>query len=158
MAETNKNELKKFKEEARKAAYESENPKYEVTEKDGSTTLAYESGDWKFHDNYFGGDPYGGRTVYFYKGKPIQMMVYYGQVGKEYDADKVYGFLRKALRAPNKGEFRGPKEFNEGVYKYTNNWEGNEDKFKGEENIYKNNKLIYSAIYAGGLVDQREGD
>ena len=151
-------ELKNFKREASKAGYENENPKYEVKEKDGSTTLVHESGDWKFHDNYFGGDPYGGRTVYFHKNKPVQIMVYYGWVDKEYDADEVYAFLRKALRAPNKDGFRGPKEFSEGTYNYTNSWKGNEDNFKGEENIYDGNKQVYSAIYAGGLVDQRVGD
>jgi hypothetical protein len=72
------NELRKFKKEAHGAGYESENPKNEVKESDGSTTLWYESGDWKFHDNYFGGEPYGGRTIISYKNKPVWIMVYYG--------------------------------------------------------------------------------
>jgi len=28
-------------------------------EADHSTTIVLEHGDWKFHDNYFGGEPYG---------------------------------------------------------------------------------------------------
>jgi len=172
----NLDELKKFKKEAHGAGYESENPKNEVKEGDGSTTLWYESGDWKFHDNYFGGEPYGGRTVISYKNKPVWIMVYYGLLdNKVSDVNEAYVFLRKALRAKKDpparfaeasarrvgeaGEsFRGPKEFSEGKFRYANNWQGAIENYSGKEEIYLHGDLIYTAMYMGGLVDQREGD
>ena len=153
-------ELRKFKKEAHGAGYESEHPKNEVKESDGSTTLWYESGEWKFHDNYFGGEPYGGRTVISYKNKPVWIMVYYGWLDdKVSDVNAAYAFLRKALRASKEEEsFRGPKEFSEGNFRYVNGWEGALENYYGNEAMYLNGSLIYRAMYMGGLVDQREGD
>jgi hypothetical protein len=42
-----------------------------TTERDHSLTIGYESGDWRLHDNFFGGEPYGGRAVVFVKGRPL---------------------------------------------------------------------------------------
>ena len=153
------NQLKAFKKEASGAGYESEGLKNEVKEKDGSTTLWYASGDWKFHDNFFGGEPYGGRTVISYKNKPVWIMVYYGWLdGRVSDVDEAYIFLRKALRAERGDGFRGPKEFTEGKFKYVNTWQGLLENYSGKEEIYLNDSSVYTAIYMGGLVDQREGD
>lgn len=153
------NQLKAFKKEASGAGYESEGPKNEIKEKDGSTTFWYESGDWKFHDNYFGGEPYGGRTVILYKNKPVWMMVYYGRLDdKVSDINEAYLFLRKALRADKDEGFRGPKEFNEGKFRYINNWQGDLENYSGKEEIYRNGNRMYTAMYMGGLVNQREGD
>ena len=153
------NQLRAFKKEASGAGYESEGPKNEVKEKDGSTTLWYESGDWKFHDNYFGGEPYGGRTVISYKNKPVWMMVYYGWLdAKVSDANEAYLFLRKALRAERGEGFRGPVEFTKENFKYVNSWQGTLENYSGKEEIFLDGDLIYTAMYMGGLVDQRKGD
>jgi hypothetical protein len=32
-------------------------------QKDGSHTIIFREGDWSMHDNFFGGEPYGGRQV-----------------------------------------------------------------------------------------------
>ena|SRR3989344_7480138 len=150
-------QLKKFKKEADGTGYENEKPVNEIKEKDGSTTLWHQSGDWKYHDNYFGGEPYGGRTIISYQKKPVWIMVYYGYLDKVSNPDEAYLFLRKALRAKEEG-FRGPREFGEGNYKYVNTWEGDIENYFGREDIFLNNTLIYTARYMGGLVDQREGD
>lgn len=155
----NLDQLKAFKKEASGAGYESEGSKNEIKEKDGSTTFWYESGDWKFHDNFFGGEPYGGRTVISYKNKPVWVMVYYGWLdNKVSDVNEAYVFLRKALRAERGDGFRGPNEFSEGKFKYVNNWQGALENYSGKEEIYLSSSLIYTAMYMGGLVDQREGD
>jgi|SRR3990167_3067730 len=151
-------EFKAFKEEASKAGYENENPQYRTKEPDGSTTLSYESGDWKFHDNYFGGEPYGGRIIYTYKGKPVHITVFYGRVNEGEDADDIYKFLRMVLRQPGGEEFRGPKEFKDTILIYRNNLNGTIENFSLEESIYSDEKEIYSAKFLGGLVDQRKGD
>ncbi len=152
------NQLKAFRREASDAGYESEQPKNEVKESDGSTTIWYESGDWRFHDNFFGGEPYGGRTIISCKNKPVWIMVYYGWLDAVSNVNEVYLFLRKALRAERGDGFRGPKEFTEGKFKYVNNWQGTLANYSGKEEIYLDGGLIYTAMYMGGFVDQREGD
>src|SRR3989344_51018 len=57
-------------------------------EADGSRTIEYVEGDYHMHDNFFGGEPYGGRLVIFYKKQPVFIEAYYGQTSKP--ADEVY--------------------------------------------------------------------
>ena len=73
----NKDALKTFLIKAKKEGYAS-GETTTTKEADGSYSTRYESGDFKFHDNWFGGEPFGGREVVFYKGKPYWMMIYYG--------------------------------------------------------------------------------
>ncbi len=152
----NLDSLRKFLIEANKAGYTS--GKEQKSEKDLSHTFIYESGDWKYHDNYFGGEPYGGRTIIFYKEKPVWIMVYYGKVNNNiYDINGIYGFLKKALSlVPQDYPFRGPAIYNETNLKYRNKWDGNIKSFYGNEYISYKGKRIYKAHYMGGLVDLRK--
>jgi hypothetical protein len=151
-------EIKRFILEANQAGYASGNSG--VKESDGSKTIAFEKGDWKYHDNYFGGEPYGGREVIFYQGKPVWMMVYYGRVLPEVPCESIYPFLQEALRAiPEDNPYRGPRVYSSSSkgMEYHNSWDGELDYFFGEENIYIGGQHVYHARYAGGLVDQRRG-
>ena len=74
----NLNELRAFLVKAKKATYASGDDSAKIIEKDKSTTLIFEDGDWKYHDNYFGGEPYGGREVVLFQGNPVYIMTYYG--------------------------------------------------------------------------------
>ncbi len=124
-------------------------------EEDGSTTSVHESGPFKMHDNFFGGEPFGGREVVFYENKPLWAMVYYGKAEVS-DMKELYDFLQKALsEMPPEAPFRGPKNFHEGQYRYENQWEGDVLDFSGVERIYVDEAKVYSARYMGGLVDQR---
>ena len=146
--------LRKFIIESNKTGYASgESGKKEA---DGSNTIIYESGDWKSHDNYFGGEPYGGRVIVSHKGKPFWIMVYYGKVEKTIkDFSEVYSFLRKAISiVPEDYPFRGPAIFRESGLTYRNKWSGDIKNFLGKETIFKEGKRIYIARYLGGLVDQ----
>jgi len=130
-----------------------------IKEKDKSKTIKTKYGNWECHDNYFGGEPYGGREVVFYKKKPIYIIVYYGFVDKSVkDFKKVYGFLKEALWAKKDDNIirRGPKKYINGNFTYLNNFKGKIQNFSGVEIIKLNGKQIYKAIYAGGLVDQRK--
>lgn len=122
-------------------------------ENDGSNSTRCEIGDFKFHDNWFGGEPFGGREVVFYKGKPYWMMVYYGE---EFANDeKAIPTLKKALSTmPDEMPVRGPKILKNGEFTYQNNWQGDIERFSGEEVIKKNGQTVYNAKYMGGLVDQ----
>lgn len=124
-----------------------------VRESDGSYSTRFKEGDFKFHDNYFGGEPFGGREVVWYKDKPVWMMVYFGE--EEAGAEAI-PILRRALsQMPEDLPARGPRIFIDGDYKYENNWFGEIGKFDGKESIHLNGKKVYRASYHGGFVDQR---
>jgi hypothetical protein len=123
-------------------------------ENDGSYSTRLAEGDFRFHDNWFGGEPFAGREVVWYKGKPTWMMVYFGEEKVNAGSNPI---LRKALsKMPNQFPARGPKSLEDGDYKYENNWNGGINKFSGEEAIYLNGEKVYSAWYSGGLVDQEK--
>lgn len=154
-----KERLREFLIKANKAGYASEGAETKK-ESDGSHTMVYVRGDWRFHDNFFGGEPYGGREVIFYKGKPVWVMVYYGRIkDAALDPDDVYTFLRKCLRAtPEDKPFRGPASLADSDWSYNNFVEGDIEHFHGNESISKGGKKVYEAGYIGGLVDVRNED
>lgn len=146
-------QLRKFLIDSNNAGYASGKPG--VKEPDGSTTINFEKDGWRSNDNFFGGEPYGGRTAVFYKGKPEWIMVYYGYVVEGANFENVYKILRGALmEMPEAHPYRGPAEFKQGQFVYRNSWTGELDKFFGEEKIYENDALAYKANYMGGLIDQ----
>ena len=124
-------------------------------EEDNSYSTRGEDKEFSFHDNWFGGEPFGGREVVFYEGKPYWMMVYYGQdTGR---AEGLIDFLRKSLsQVSEKLPLRGPQEFEEGDFRYENQVEGNIEKFVGVEKIYYKGEEVFKTNYSGGLVDQRK--
>jgi len=153
----NKEALRQFLIDSNKAGYAGGKEKKWIKELDGSTTIPFKKGSWRSHDNFFGGEPYGGRTIVFYEGKPYWMMVYYGWVEEGVETNPVYAVLRSALKQmPEEYPYRGPKEYKDGEFTYVNNWSGEVDRFLGEERIIQGEKLIYRANYIGGLVDQKK--
>ena len=136
------------------AGYASGNESMWTEESDGSTSINFEKEEFKAHDNFFGGEPYGGREVVFFNNKPSWMMVYYGFVSQLADKNEVYKALRNALmNQPKDFPVRGPKEIEfEGLI-YKNDWKGDLERFSGKETISKDGIIIYEANYQGGLVD-----
>lgn len=166
MLETNisseifREQLRAFLTEAHKAGYaNAEGSKNWIKEKDGSTSIVFESGDFRMHDNFFGGDPYGGREVVFFKAKPFWTMVYYGSVVRGQNVDQIYAFLQEALKnVPSEMPLRGPLEFEEGNLTYENGWHGDITGFSGQESILNNKgQTVYNASYMGGWIDQQKG-
>jgi hypothetical protein len=151
-------ELRQFIIDSNKAGYASGKEKLWIKEKDKSTTITFRKNVWKMNDNFFGGEPYGGRIIVSYKNKPVWMMVYYGWVLDNVKTDPIYEILRNALsRMPGKHPFRGPKRYKKDDFTYENKWKGDLKEYCGEEKITKNKRIIYKANYMGGLVDQRRG-
>jgi Domain of unknown function (DUF5680) len=152
--------LLRFLMDASQRGYAAGHGAVKVKEADHSTTIVLEHGKWKFHDNYFGGEPYGGREVVFVEGRPVWMAVYYGWIeGATADPERVYAFLQRALReAPAEFPVRGPDEFSEGQFIYRNEHVGGVANFSGEETIHEGGRVVYTARYVGGLVDRRQGD
>jgi hypothetical protein len=50
--------------------------------------------------------------------------------------------------------YRGPEEYIQWKYIYTDNSVGEVDNFSGEESITYDGEEVYKAKYMGGLVDQ----
>lgn len=160
MMKPNKKSLLKFLVDVARSGYASGEAAQTKKEKDRSTTITHISGDWRMHDNFFGGEPYGGREVVFYKNKPVWIMVYYGWVNKDQnDIDEIYKFLQESLsHFPESTPLRGPKNYKKGDFVYINSWKGDIERFSGTEKIVRSGEEIYSAWYCGGLVDQRPED
>lgn len=155
----NKQRLCKFLVDAKKSTYAAGEMAKKNVETDKSTTLIFEDRDFKYHDNYFGGEPFGGREVVFLQNEPIYIMTYYGLVDASVDDfEPVYKVLQKALSLiPEDYPFRGPKEYIDGHFIYKNTFNGEIDNFFGEETISSaDGKEIYKAKYIGGFVSQRK--
>jgi len=131
------------------------NPEAKREETDGSTTITLGQDGWNFHDNYFGGEPFGGREVVFYQTQPVWMMVYYGEVvDRSADVKPIYTVLRQALAAvPDEAPYRGPAELIVGELVYQNKWTGQLTSFSGQEKIIHSGVIVYRATYSGGLID-----
>lgn len=147
--------LKNFILSASRATYASGNETMKQKQADGSTTIEYKEGPYSYHDNYFGGEPYGGREVVFLNDKPIWMMVYYGFVHTNVQGKDVYPFLIESLsNATPDMPYRGPSLFEKESLSYQNTLTGDVTKFSGTEKILKNGTPVYEASYLGGLVDR----
>lgn len=154
-----KKQLCEFLVKAKKSTYAAGEIAKKIIENDKSTTMIFEDGDLKYHDNFFGGEPFGGREVVFWRNEPIYIMVYYGLVNESIkDFRSIYGILQKALSLiPEDYPYRGPKEYIEGDFIYKNSYIGEIDNFFGEETISSADGIeIYKAKYIGGLVNQRK--
>ena len=66
-----KKEICKFLVEAKKSTYAAGDSAKRIVNDDKSTTLIFEDGDWKYHDNYFGGEPMAVERLYFSKKNPF---------------------------------------------------------------------------------------
>ncbi len=146
--------LKNFIFEDSRATYASGDDSLKKKQSDGSTSIEFESGAYKYHDNYFGGEPYGGREVVFLDDKPLWMMVYYGLVHDGANKE-VYCFLMEALSNTTIDmPYRGPAWYEKGEWKYENKLTGDVSHFSGTEKIFRGGQCIYEASYIGGFVDQ----
>lgn len=151
----NKEDLKKFIYEASRATYASGDESIKQRENDSSTTISFSAGDYSYHDNYFGGEPYGGREVVFHKNRPVWLMVYYGLVYEGAVNSEVYKVLMMALSATTpEMPYRGPIEYLYEDWKYSNVLFGDVERFSGTEKIFKGDICVYEASYMGGFVDR----
>lgn len=147
-------DLKQFIFDASRATYASGDDSIRKKQSDGSTTIEFVEGGFTLHDNYFGGEPYGGREVVFYQEKAVWMMVYYGVVHIKNSNTEVYGFLTEALRNTTvEMPYRGPLLYEKENWKYENKFSGALENFSGTEKIYRDGECVYEASYMGGLVD-----
>ncbi len=124
---------------------------------DGSHDLVIKRDQYILHDNWFGGEPFGGREVVKDEDKTFWMMVYYGAINDP--AEKpgdVYVALREALAKPEQTmPIRGPRHYQaSNGYSYDFTWDGDLTRFSGKESINSpQGKTVYQCEVSGGMVD-----
>ena len=124
----------------------------------GGKVLSYQEGDYEYKDTYFGFNPFIGEEIVFYQGTFIWGMNFYGGViSDNVSAKEVYEFLKKAMLLIKEDRpFRGPSDFKENGWHYTDKSEGDIENFKGKEKIYYKEELVYGLEYQGGLIKKVE--
>lgn len=154
-------ELEVFIVEAHQHGYAAGDKSRWIKESDGSTSIHYERDQWKYHDNFFGGEPFGGREMVFFEGQAVWMMAYYGGVEEGEDSDQIYSVLRFALLHPiSRLPLRGPEGSSIlNGYEYDLDITGVLGHFELLETIgIPSGRRIYSAYFFGGLIAQRSDD
>ena len=137
--------------------YSDPSVKYETNGKSGKI-LTRAVGEWKYEDEFYGGEPYSGNETIWHKGKDIFRCVYWGKVVDGVNFSDIYGFLRRALKVGPDGNcvHRGPENFIEGELKYTNSCKGNIEEFVQTERIFSNDREVYIAYFIGGRVNVKQ--
>lgn len=137
--------------------YADESAKYVDNGKNGKI-IRKQIGEYKYEDEFYGGEPYSGNETIWFKNKDVFRCVYWGKVAKGIKFGELYDFLRMALmQGPNNNlVHRGPSEFTEDKFKYTNICEGTIDEFRQVERIFINNKEVYTEYFFGGRVNTQE--
>lgn len=143
--------------EAKKQTYANENIEKVSSSRVGSHDYEYSDGNMTYHDTYFGGTNFMGEEVVYEQDEtPIWGMNYYGVILDESLSEEAMDkALRPALMQVGSDStipVRGPKEYDNGEYKYIFDVTGDLTRFNGEETIYKNNHKIYVLKCHGGKI------
>ena len=79
-------------------------------------------------------------------------MNYFGKILSDKISQKeIYGFLKKSMQKINLDRpFRGPSNFKEGDFEYTDKGEGDINQFFRKRKIFYKGKEVYKLIYHGG--------
>lgn len=117
-----------------------------------------EKNNFYYRDSYSGYYAFSGQEVVYFQNKIVWIMSYNGGMLKKFHNNllitlQTYSFLKKALLLVEEEKpFRGPKKFEKGDFKYTNESEGDISNFKGTEKIFLKEEKIYEVNYIGGLI------
>ena len=147
--------LANFLKTAKKNTYASEAAKKVESQRPASRDYEYSEGPFVYHDTYFGGTSFIGEEIVYENGKPAWGMNYYGCT---IDPTITEAEIDKSLRGALKQDYddiipvRGPRVYKIDNFEYRNNVSGDLSKFEGKEEITKDGKLIYSALFHGGLI------
>lgn len=129
----------------------------------GFNEMEYKQNEWSYRDSFIGYFKSWGQETVYYRDKPVWVQHYGGgmesqYVGNKDFAEETFSFLKQALFAGKKvGQFtpRGPKEFVQGAWKYVSGFRGVIAKFQGSEEIFYNNKLVFTHSFFGGIAVEK---
>jgi hypothetical protein len=149
--------LEQFLVLAKVSAYASGGEGEERNLADGCKELAFQEGEFRYRDRYFGWNPFVGEEVVWQGDQIIWAMNYYGLVFDEVvPAGQVYTFLQQALNHVKEDRpFRGPQVHKKGDFEYSDESQGNIDQFTGVERIFYRGREIYRLNYHGGRVKSK---
>ncbi len=152
-------ELNQFIGQASKATYAGGGGKVEKPWRKGFRELEYSNGDWYYRDSYTGFLRSWGQEVVWFKNQPFWTCLYGGGMSNEKMdnnlANETFTFLKKVLSSgekENQFQPRGPKDFQDGQWQYHCKVDGTIEKFKGNEFISRNGKIVFTHDFVGGLV------
>lgn len=120
-----------------------------------SHDLAFEQGDFRYLDSYFGASDFIGEEVVYQNGEPVWAMNYYGYilVPAKFTAAEAGGMIKESLsRLYAEGRFLGGWEHQQEDLIYHDTSEGTLTHFTGREWIEKEGEKVYELVYHGGLI------
>ena len=147
--------LSAFLKRAKKSTYASETAVKAAPQRPDSQDYEYIEDDLVYHDTYFGGTQFIGEEIVYDNSKPVWGMNYNGYV---LDNTVTEAEIDKSLRGALKQDYenvipvRGPLKFAVDNYEYTNKVDGDLARFEGREEIKKDGKPIYYAVFHGGVI------
>jgi len=147
--------LTSFLNEANKHTYASKDAAKAASLRPSSQDYHYEKGNLAYHDTYFGARDFIGEEVVYKDEIPVWALNYYGFVLTSDVSEKdVYAVLRRALMQEYDDiiPVRGPRDYRDGEYAYTNTAEGDLGRFFGTEEIYQKGDAVYRCLYHGGFI------
>lgn len=156
--EINKMNLTEFLVKSKKNTYAGNGE--EIKLNDGGKELVYEDGIFKYRDRYYRFNPFIGQELVWQSNELVWGMNYYGRVFSKRAAgkiteEKVYEFLREALKNVSaNAPYRGPSRFESENLLYLCNFDGDSNRFKGNEFIHHRqiNIRIYLLDFHGGII------
>lgn len=152
-----KDELKSLLRKFNEKGYADPDAKYVDNGKNGKI-LTVQIGEFRYEDEFYGGEPYSGNETIWKNGVDVFRCVYWGKVSKGIKFGDIYTFLRSALAKGTDKELvhRGPTEYTEGKLTYTNSIEGDIEDFRQVEKIYMDGKEVYVAYFFGGRINTQK--
>lgn len=146
-------EMIDFLQRAKKATFASKTAE-PVKTKDRGLEYTYEERPFLYRDKYFGYFTDTGQEIVWYNGIPTWSMSYRGgMLSHEELSSKCFSFLKRCLQKfPEDFPVRGPKDYEEGDFRYENKWNGDINSFFGEEKIFWKDEQIYFRNYLGGNI------
>ncbi|MBN1966853.1 MAG: hypothetical protein JW910_19525 [Anaerolineae bacterium] len=137
---------------AKAATYASDSAEFVVAPLvPGTHQLDYTEGPFLYRDLYAGGLHFAGQETVYHDGVPVWSMVYAG--GMLDESVPLGGVLKAALRQVTAdAPYRGPVEYRESDYVYTDTCNGEVTRFWGMEMITFQGRPIYDLRYQGGII------
>ena len=120
-----------------------------------SHDLAYQSGNWRYLDSYFGGTDFLGQEVVWHKDQPVWAMNYYGYILRPdlIDAHIAGRIIKNALsQLYTLDRFLGGFVCEVEGLTYQDETSGNFQRFRGREQIFRDQIATYELLYHGGNI------
>jgi hypothetical protein len=121
----------------------------------GSHDLEHSTGDFTYHDCYFGGTDFVGEEVVYWRGRPVWAENYFGHILEpdSITAERAGRVIKSSLtKMYAEGRFLGGFEATDGDCGYHDTSSGDVGWFQGREWIDRAGKTVYELFYHGGLI------